>query len=220
MYTVTCKQHRSSPSSCARHCCSFPQLSEIKDLSFLDLSGNKLTLDDLGHVLEEVLDVAAHWYTLGLQLQVRISMLDSIRIQFQNPRDQLLEVLKTWLTTSDNTSWKGLTDALRSRSVGASQLADGLERKHCVMEEIVVDSGTFENQPETNVLPPSTVPEQVLPTPQPLMVDTQEGRYVVKGTLLNTHFKTLRYMNFPFLQVLSLSLVTPLLLKRHLTHIH
>ena len=72
-------------------------------------------------VLEEVLDVSAHWYPLGLQLQVRISMLDSIRIQFQNPSDQLLEMLKTWLTTSDNTIWKTLTNALRSRSVGASQ---------------------------------------------------------------------------------------------------
>ena len=120
--------------------------------------------------------MSPHWYTLGLQLQVRTSTLDSIRVQFQNPRYQLLEMLKTWLTTSDNTSWKTLTDALRSRSVGASQLAGLLERKYCVMEEIVVDSGTSENQPETNVPPPSTVPEQVLPTPQPLLPDTQEGR--------------------------------------------
>ena len=121
--------------------------------------------------MEEVLDVSAQWYHLGVQLKVRIGTLDSIRIQFQNPRDQLLEMLKTWLTTSDNTSWKTLTDALRSRSVGASQLASVLERKYCVMEETGVDSGTSENQPETNVPPPSTVPEQVLPTPQPLTVE-------------------------------------------------
>ena len=120
--------------------------------------------------------MSAHWYPLGLQLKVRISALDSIRIQFQNPRDQLLEMLKTWLIASDNTSWKTLTDALRSRSVGASQLASVLETKYCVMEEAGVASGTSENQPETHVPPPSTVPEQVLPTPQPLMVDTQEGR--------------------------------------------
>ena len=133
-------------------------------------------MDDLGCVLEEVLDVSAHWYPLGLQLQVRTSTLDSIRIQFQNPRDQLLEMLKTWLTTSDSTSWKTLTNGLKSRSVGASQLASVLERKHCVMEETAADSGTSDSQPETNVPPPSIVPEQVLPTPQPLMVDTQEGR--------------------------------------------
>ena len=60
--------------------------------------------------------------------------------------------------------------------MGASQLASVLERKYCVIEETVADSGTSENRRETNVPPPSTVPEQVLPTPQPLMVDTQEGR--------------------------------------------
>ena len=120
--------------------------------------------------------MSGYWYRLGVQLQVRISTMDSIRIQFQNPRDQLLEMLKTWLTTSDNTSWKSLADALRSRSVGACQFASVVERKHCVIEEIVEDSGTSENQSETNATPPSTVPVQVLPTQQPLMVNMQEGR--------------------------------------------
>ena len=133
-------------------------------------------MNDLGRVLEEVLDVSAQWYPLGLQLKVRIGTLDSIQAQFSDPKRQLLEMLKTWLTTSDNTSWKSLTDALRSRSVGASQLASVLERKYCVTEETGVDSGTSENQRGANVPPPSPVPEQVLPTPQPLMVDTQEGR--------------------------------------------
>ena len=125
--------------------------------------------------MEEVLDASAQWYHLGLQLKVRIGTLDSIQAQFSDPKRQLLEMLKTWLTTSDNTSWKTLTDALRSRSVGASQLASVLEREHCVVEETEVDCGTSENQHETYVPPPSIVPEQVLPTPQPLM-DTQEGR--------------------------------------------
>ena len=133
-------------------------------------------MDDLGQVMEEVLDVSAQWYHLGVQLKVRIGTLDRIRTQFPDPRDQLLEMLKTWLTTSDKPSWKTLTDALRSRSVGASQLASVLERKYCVMEETGVDNSTSENQPETNVPPPSIVPEQVLPNPQPLLGATQEGR--------------------------------------------
>ena len=120
--------------------------------------------------------MSAQWYHLGVQLKVRIGTLDSIQVQFPDPKRQLLEMLKTWLTTSDSTSWTSLTDALRSRSVGASQLASVLATKHCMVEETGVDSGTSENQPETNVPPPSTVPEQVLPTPQPLMVDRQEGR--------------------------------------------
>ena len=99
-----------------------------------DILGTKLTLDDLGQVMEEVLDVSTQWYHLALQLKVRTGTLDRIRTQFHDPRDQLLEMLKSWLTTSDNTSWKILTDALRSRSVGASQLAGVLETKYCLME--------------------------------------------------------------------------------------
>ena len=119
--------------------------------------------------------MSPHWYTLGLQLQVRISTLDSIRVQFQNPRDQLQEMLKTWLTTSDDTSWKTLTDALGSRSVGASQLASVLERKHCLMEETEVDSATSESHPETNS-PPSLVSEQRASTSQPGVLHIQEGK--------------------------------------------
>ena len=94
----------------------------------------------------EVLDISTQWYHLGLQLKVTIGTLDKIRTQFHDPRDQLLEMLKTWLTTSDNTSWKTLTDALKSRSVGASQLASVLERKHCLVEETEVDNGTASEQ--------------------------------------------------------------------------
>ena len=129
-------------------------------------------MDDLGRVLEEVLDVSAHWYPLGLQLGMRANTLDSIRIQFQNPRDQLMEMLKTWLTTSDNTNWKSLTDALRSRSVGASQLARVLETKCCLVEETEVDSAT--SVCDTNITPPPSVSEQVLP--QPGVADTQTSK--------------------------------------------
>ena len=90
--------------------------------------------------------MSAQWYHLGLQLKLRIGTLDSIQVQFSDPKRQLLEMLKTWLTTSDDTSWKMLTDALRSRSVGASQLASVLERKHCLMEETEVDNGTASEQ--------------------------------------------------------------------------
>ena len=92
-------------------------------------------MDDLGCVVEEVLDVSAQWYHLGLRLKVKIGVLDGIRTQFTDHSDQLLEMLKTWLTTSDNTSWMTLTDALRSRSVGASQLASVLEKKYWLMED-------------------------------------------------------------------------------------
>ena len=80
------------------------------------------------------------WYRLGLQLKVRIATLDRIKAQFSDSTHQLLEVLKTWLTDSDNTSWKTLTDALRSRSVGQPSLADDLEAKYKVEETEVHES--------------------------------------------------------------------------------
>ena len=81
--------------------------------SIFNHSGNKLTSDNLGCVYEEALDVSAQWY--NLQLKVRTGTLDRIYAQFRgDPRDQLRETLKTWLTTSDNPIWRTLTDALRS----------------------------------------------------------------------------------------------------------
>ena len=100
-------------------------------------------MDDLGQVMEEVLDVTAEWYQLGLQLKLKTRRLDSIQAQIPDPKRQLLEMLKVWLTTSDNTSWKILTDALRSRSMGASQLAHVLEKKYCMVEPTEVDIGMF-----------------------------------------------------------------------------
>ena len=155
----------------------FPTPSDILDIRyFCDLLlGYKLTLDDLGQVMEEVLDVSAKWYHLGLQLKLKTGTLDRIRTQFHDPRDQLLEMLKTWLTTSDNTSWKTLTDALRSRSVGASQLAGVLETKYNQVEGTEMDSGTSisDSQPETSITPPP-LSEQRAPIQQSV-VHLNEG---------------------------------------------
>ena len=92
-----------------------------------------LTLDDL---LEELQDVCRQWYYLGLQLKVRTETLDTIRAQFSDSKYQLLEMLKTWLTTSDNTSWRTLTDALRNQSVNEYRMADYLESKYCSMKDM------------------------------------------------------------------------------------
>ena len=98
-------------------------------------------MDDLVCVLEEILDVSADWYDLGLQLKVSIGTLKSIRAEFCSPKHQLRETLNAWLTTGDNPSWKTLIDALRSRMVGASQLAATLETKYCPVEGIELNVG-------------------------------------------------------------------------------
>ena len=81
------------------------------------------------------MDLSAQWYLLGLQLKVKIGTLDRIRAQFADPIHQLLEMLKAWLSTSDNTTWKILTNALRSQTVGADQLAGELEKKYCLVKK-------------------------------------------------------------------------------------
>ena len=71
------------------------------------------------------------WYNLGLQLSLRVITQDTIRRDFSNLRDRFLQMLISWLSTGYNHSWKTLTDALRSRNIGASLLADRLEAKYC-----------------------------------------------------------------------------------------
>ena len=83
------------------------------------------------------MDVYHQWVELGLHLHLGVETMDRIReLQISNVTDKLLEVLKTWLTTSDNTSWKTLSDALRSPRVRANRLAGGLERKYCLTKDM------------------------------------------------------------------------------------
>ena len=132
-----------------------------------DHSGNKLTSDDLGCVLEGVLDAAAQWYNLGLKLKVRTTTLDSIQEDFTATQHRLREMLKAWLNTGDNPSWKTLIDALRSPVVGASQLAAALVTKYCSVERTDLDVG---GHPETVFLS-----SPVLPTVMSQQTNMQES---------------------------------------------
>ena len=114
--------------------------------------------------------MSADWYDLGLQLKVNIGTLKSIRAEFSAPKHHLREMLNAWLTTGDNPNWKTLTDALRSRMVGASQLAATLETKYCSVEITDLDVG---NHSET-VFPPSPVSESS-PTVMSQQTDMQES---------------------------------------------
>ena len=97
-----------------------------------------LLLEELDHAfrLDELVNVHERWYPLGLQLKVSTKMLDRIREQFPDPKDQLPEMLKAWLTTGDNASWKTVAVALKSQSVGGYLIADYLESKYCPMEDM------------------------------------------------------------------------------------
>ena len=86
------------------------------------------------------MDLDAQWVDyFGVQLGLKTMTLQRItlqRITFEphDPRDRLLEILKAWLTTSDNTSWKSLTYALMR--MGESRLAGSLERKYHLTKDM------------------------------------------------------------------------------------
>lgn len=93
---------------------------------------SKLTTNDLGTVLEELVDVSAQWYPLGLQLNIDVGTLDVIKAQYSDPQEQLRGMLRSWLRSICDCSWKNLVGALRSRSVGENVLGYHLERKYCM----------------------------------------------------------------------------------------
>ena len=123
--------------------------------------------------------MSAQWFHLGLQLKVKIGTLYRIQAQFSAHRDQLREMLKTWLTTSDNSSWKTLTEALRSRSVGASQLASVLETKYCLVE---TRFPSLPLPPTPSHIPQSPTVTTYLPFPTP----THTGMHLWQPGLLVT----------------------------------
>ena len=123
--------------------------------------------------------MAANWYRLGLQLRLTTGTLDTIRAQFSDPIDQLLEMLKTWLKAGGSPSWKTLTDALRSRTVGAIQLAGTLETKYCLLEGTEAHTSAA-SQPETIVIPPLPVSHPV--ASQSAIVATLPGQLTAGHT--------------------------------------
>ena len=97
------------------------------------VSFSELSFADLGEVKEELYTARTKWYNVGLKLKVPIDDLDSIRRQYNDPGDQLCEMLKPWLKgdAKPNPKWKVLVEVLQSHLIGERMLADRLEKKYC-----------------------------------------------------------------------------------------
>ena len=93
----------------------------------------ELSLDDLGEVLEELLQVRSKWYYVGIKLKVPVDTLEGIKTQYDDPMDQLREMLKPWLkrAAKSQPTWSVLVEMLRSSLVEEPKMADELEAKHC-----------------------------------------------------------------------------------------
>ena len=81
------------------------------------IAGEKLSLDDLGDIQNELFGVCAKWYDVGLQLRVDSGILDIIRAQYHDPGEQLREMIKHWLKNTQEPTWRIIVKALKSNCV-------------------------------------------------------------------------------------------------------
>ena len=98
-------------------------------------------MGDLGTVLKATIDARTNWYNLGLELEVKVEVLDDIQTRHSDPKVQLREMLKTWLKRGRNPTWRTLADAIKSPIVDEPRLAEKLEEKYCHPGNITKASG-------------------------------------------------------------------------------
>ena len=99
---------------------------------FLLTTDPHLGPNDLGSVLEGLVDVSEKWFYIGLCLKLKPGILNGIKANQSNILDRMCEMLQEWLKNSTSPpTWKALVAALRSKKVGENQLANELEQKHC-----------------------------------------------------------------------------------------
>ena len=121
-------------------------------MSYSQPTGKQLSVDDLPVVREELHNVRAKWYDVGMQLQVNVGTLDPIKEQYNNLSHCLRETLKAWLKTSPSPTWSDIVDSLRSSVVGEVRLADNLKHKYY--------STQHTNIAATRPVPPIPIPAQ------------------------------------------------------------
>ena len=94
--------------------------------------------EDLGEVLDEVIDLASSWTSMCTALRLKPSAEDTIARQyFHNPGDYLKAVLRKWLCKEYNTekhglpTWRKLVEAVAKPAGGNNpDLAREIAKKH------------------------------------------------------------------------------------------
>eukprot|EP00731_Ephydatia_muelleri_P005819 Em0003g67a len=104
---------------------------------FTDVSGDLLGEDDLVDVVEEVMDVASKWRSLGLALRLKAAELDTISSKnHTDPTECLRDMLLAWLQQRYDSkrfgppSWRILCQAISKQAGGnnpalAREIAEG-----------------------------------------------------------------------------------------------
>lgn len=73
-------------------------------------AGNGL---NVGNLSNELIDVTAEWYQLGIKLGIQHHELKNIEKQYQDVYRQLTETLVLWLQQTPNASWGNVVKALQ-----------------------------------------------------------------------------------------------------------
>ena len=86
----------------------------------------------LKDIVEELHDVKTKWNFIGIQLEVPRATLQKIQSTHKDdPEGAFSEMIAEWLDQTKEPSWSAIVTALRSRSVGAQNLADNVKRNKC-----------------------------------------------------------------------------------------
>ena len=152
------------------------------------LAGQQLSEKNLLTIMEELADVRAKWYNIGLGLELSVGTLDGIKAEHSNISDCLRETLKKWLNAySPPPTWSKVVKALKTKTVDEARLATDLECKYCSSKPVssVSAQQTTTTQPlfttpspQYSVLPPS--PTLDCPTPLPEMPATTPPHHTVQ----------------------------------------
>ena len=94
-----------------------------------------LSEDDINVVYDTLYVARAKWYDIGLQLKVKSTDLDAITHE-STSTTPLLEMLKRWLKSAEETTWTHIVEALRRPSVNELPLAQRISDKYCPKGEL------------------------------------------------------------------------------------
>ena len=96
--------------------------------------------------MNELHEVRADWYDLGVQLRMATADLDVIKVENMNDSKKCLrQMISDWLkkTTPSLPSWQGVVDALCSPAIDRPDLAEKIMRTYCSQEQPSSQQLTF-----------------------------------------------------------------------------
>ena len=89
-----------------------------------------LTEEDADEILEELIPAQNQSYVLGIKLKLPVYKVDSIRDQFKDSGERLLQTIIAFLRHESKPTWSIIVAALRSPAVNLQALANRVEKAH------------------------------------------------------------------------------------------